>query len=386
MCTTAHPIGCARHVESQVERVRAQNPYTGAQRVLIIGASTGYGLSSRLTAAFGSGASTFGVFYERPGDQARTATPGWYNSAATTTLAHAHDLYAENFNGDAFADESKRRVLEKIQRDWGRVDLLVYSLASPRRQHPITGKVHKSVIKPIGNAVTERSLDTDKCEVGEVTIDPASDEEIADTIAVMGGDDWHMWVQALDDAGLIATNFKTIAYTYIGDKVTWPIYGHATIGAAKKDLDETAVKLRERLAGRGNARIAVLKAVVTQASSAIPIMPLYLSLLFRVMKQQGTHQGCIEQIDGLFRDCVYNSSPPDMDNEGRWRMDGHELAPEVQRAIEKEWQQVTTHNVMEVTDFASYQREFLQLFGFAWDGVDYDADVDVQVTIPHLME
>jgi enoyl-[acyl-carrier protein] reductase/trans-2-enoyl-CoA reductase (NAD+) len=385
MCVTAHPAGCAAAVREQIAHVRAGGPIAGPKRVLVLGASTGYGLASRICAAFGCGAATVGVFFEKESADGKPATAGWYNAAAFHQEAAAAGLEAWSINGDAFSEEIKDRTVELVRRELGQVDLVVYSLAAPRRTHPVTGVVHKSTLKPIGKRVEERTLDTDRKEVKKVALEPASAEEIADTVAVMGGEDWELWIRRLADEGLLAPGARTTAYTYLGDRITWDIYWDGTIGAAKKDLDATARRLDARLAPLGgNAWVSVLKAVVTQASSAIPIMPLYLALLFRVMKDRGTHEGCIEQVDGLFRTRLF-AAAPEVDDSGRLRMDGRELLPEVQREVERRWPQVTSANIDLLTDFAGYQQEFLRLFGFGVAGVDYEADVDPVVPIAGLV-
>ena len=382
MCVTTHPSGCDANVKRQIDYVKQAGAINNhPKRVLVIGASTGYGLVSRISAAFGAGASTLGVFFEKPGTERKPGTAGWYNSAAFHRYAEAEGLYAKSINGDAFSDPIKAQVIETIKADLGQVDLVVYSLASPRRQHPKTGELISSTLKPIGRSVTQRAVNTDKKIVEEVTIDAASQEEIADTVAVMGGEDWEMWIEALADAGVLAEGAKTTAYTYIGEKITWDIYWHGTIGQAKQDLDRRVKSIRQRLAPlNGDARVSVLKAVVTQASSAIPVMPLYLALLFKVMKAEGTHEGCIEQVYGLLKDSLYGAEPY-QDDEGRLRADRFELADHVQAEVESLWQQVDSDNLMTISDFAGYQREFMQLFGFELDGVDYQADVDTLVPI-----
>lgn len=387
MCVTTHPVGCEANVKQQIDYVKEQGEIAnGPKRVLVIGASTGYGLASRISAAFGAGAATLGIFFEKEGTEKKPGTAGWYNSAAFHKFAEAQGLYAASINGDAFSDEIKEKAIAEIKAELGQVDLVVYSLASPRRQHPKTGQVFNSTLKPIGKDVTQRGINTDKEVIEDVTLPAASDEEIGNTVAVMGGEDWQMWIDALDEAGVLAEGAKTTAYTYLGDKITWDIYWHGTIGAAKKDLDKRVIDIRQRLAEKGgDARVSVLKAVVTQASSAIPIMPLYLSLLFKEMKAAGTHEGCIEQVYGLFKDSLYGSQPV-MDDEGRLRADGKELLPEIQEAVTEKWQQVTTENLHQLTDFSGYKREFLKLFGFEVDGVDYDADVDPVVPIANLVE
>ncbi|MEM1190644.1 MAG: enoyl-ACP reductase FabV [Pseudomonadota bacterium] len=390
LCTTTHPLGCAENVNRQIAYVRDQAERRGAiadgpRRVLVIGASTGYGLASRIVAAFGCGAETLGVFFEKEGTERKAGTAGWYNSAAFHAAAEVEGLYARSINGDAFSDEIKTRVIEEIRSHMGQVDLVVYSLAAPRRLHPRTGEVHNSTLKPIGEPTTQKGINTDKGEIQEFHLEAASQEEIDNTVAVMGGEDWQFWIEALDEAGVLADGAKTTAYTYIGEKLTWDIYWHGTIGAAKQDLDRRVKTIRERLAGRGgDARVSVLKAVVTQASAAIPAMPIYLAILFKVMKEQGSHEGCIEQIEGLFRESLYGTAPA-LDDEGRLRADRKELDPAVQAAVGELWTQVSTDNLSELSDFAGYRREFLQLFGFEVDGVDYDADVDPAVSITHLV-
>jgi len=386
MCITTHPVGCAANVKQQIDYVKSHGPINnGPKKVLVLGASTGYGLASRITAAFGSGAATLGVFFEREGSAEKPGSAGWYNSAAFHQYAEAENLYAKSINGDAFSDDIKRKTIDTIKADLGQVDLVVYSLAAPRRTHPVTGVVHNSTLKPIGNDVTQRGIDTDKEVMKEVTLTAASQEDIDNTVAVMGGEDWQMWIDALDAAGVLAPGAKTTAFTYIGEKITWDIYWHGTIGAAKKDLDKRVIDIRKKLAAHGgDARVSVLKAVVTQASSAIPIMPLYLALLFKVMKENGTHEGCIEQVDGLFRDSLYNAHPQ-LDSEGRLRADGKEMRPEVQNKVAELWSAVTNDNLYEVSDFKGYKQDFLRLFGFEVDGVDYDADVNPLVPIKNLV-
>ncbi len=386
LCVTTHPAGCEANVKQQIDYVRVQGPIAnGPQRVLVLGASTGYGLASRISAAFGSGAATLGVFFEKPGTERKPGTAGWYNSAAVHKFAQAEGLYAKSINGDAFSDALKQQTIDVIKEDMGQVDLVVYSLAAPRRQHPKTGIVHTSTLKPIGKAVTQRAINTDKESVTDVTVEAATQEEIDNTVAVMGGEDWQMWIDALLAADVLADGAKTTAYTYIGEKVTWDIYWHGTIGAAKQDLDKRVLDIRAQLAAKnGDARVSVLKAVVTQASSAIPVMPLYLAMLFKVMKREGTHEGCIEQIYALFKNSLYGSQPV-LDDEGRLRADGKELRPEVQSEIEQLWSQVTTENLNDLTDLKGYKQEFLRLFGFGIDGVDYDADVNPEVTITPLL-
>ena len=386
LCTTTHPEGCAQNVRRQIDYVRERGPIEGAaKRVLVIGASTGYGLASRIVAAFGCAAQTLGVFFEKPGSERKAGTAGWYNSAEFHRAAEEAGLYARSINGDAFSDEIKARAIEEIREHMGQVDLVVYSLAAPRRKHPHSGEIFSSTLKPIGGATTQKGMNTDRGEVQEFHLEAASPEEIEATVAVMGGEDWQMWIEALDEAGVLADGARTTAYTYVGEKLTWDIYWHGTIGAAKQDLDRRVETIRSRLAARGgDARVSVLKAVVTQASAAIPAMPIYLAILFKVMKARGEHEGCIEQVDGLFRDSLL-ADEPQLDAEGRLRADAKELAPEVQAEVGELWGQITTENLRELSDFDGYRREFLQLFGFEVDGVDYDADVDPAVQIPQLL-
>ena len=382
VCVTAHPVGCAAHVQEQIDYVKRKGPIKeGPKSVLVIGASTGYGLASRITAAFGSGAKTLGIFFERPSEEGRPATPGWYNSIAFTDAARAAGLYAANLNGDAFSDDLKQQALAIIKRDMGPIDLVVYSLASPRRTHPKTGVVHKSVLKPVGAPYTNQTVDTDKGIVSTITIEPASEAEIADTTAVMGGEDWEFWINALADANLLAPGATSVAYSYIGPEVTWAIYKNGTIGLAKNDLERSAKKIDAQLMahGYGRAFISVNKALVTQASSAIPVVPLYISVLYKIMKANGTHEGCIEQIQRLFARQMYNGSALNFDAGGRVRIDDLEMKPDVQAEVARLWPQVTTETLATLTDIAGYRTEFMRLFGFGLPGIDYEAEVE-----PHI--
>jgi len=384
VCVTAHPAGCAAHVQQQIDYVKAKGPVAnGPKKVLVIGSSTGYGLASRISAAFGSGAATIGVFFERPSEPDKTATPGWYNTSAFTTAARAAGLYAKNFNGDAFSDALKTEVLATIKRDLGQVDLIVYSLASPRRTHPKTGVTHKSTLKPVGQSYSNQTVDTDKGIVSTITIEPANEAEIADTAAVMGGEDWEMWINALDEAGLIAPGATSVAYSYIGPSLTWPIYKNGTIGLAKNDLERAAKAINATLKvnGYGRAFISVNKALVTQASSAIPVVPLYISMLYKVMKAKDSHEGCIEQIDRLFRTQMYSGHGLTFDDAGRVRIDDLEMQPDVQAAVAALWPQVNTENLAALTDIAGYREEFLKLFGFGLPGINYDAEIDPHVIL-----
>lgn len=387
VCTTAHPVGCEAHVLEQIDYVKKHtSPSAGPKKVLVIGASTGYGLASRISAAFGSRAATLGVFFEKEAAGKRTASAGWYNTAAFTKFAHAEGLYAKNINGDAFAPDIKEKTIATILADLGQVDLVVYSLAAPRRTDPATGVVYKSTLKAVGQAYVGTTLDTDRGVIKEVEIEPASEQEIHDTIKVMGGEDWALWMTALQNAGVLAEGCKTVAYTYIGEKLTWPIYKDATIGRAKEHLDETAALLNKQLASiNGKANVCVLKAVVTQASSAIPLMPLYLSLLFKVMKEKGGHEGCIEQVHGLFCQKLYGAQHNELDPQNRYRMDGPELRAEVQDEVARLWKLCTTENFNQLSDFVAYQHEFLKLFGFEMTGVDYAVEVEPEVSVNELI-
>jgi enoyl-[acyl-carrier protein] reductase/trans-2-enoyl-CoA reductase (NAD+) len=379
VCVTAHPTGCSAHIQQQIDYVKSKGPIKqGPRKVLVIGASTGYGLASRITAAFGSGADTLGIFFERPSEEGRTATPGWYNTIAFTKAARAAGLYAANLNGDAFSDDLKQQALAIIARDMGQIDLVIYSLASPRRQHPKTGAVHKSTLQPIGEPYTNKTVDTDKGIVSEVTIPPADEAGIADTLAVMGGEDWEMWMQALLEANLLAPGATAVAYSYIGPVHTWPIYKDGTIGRAKVDLERAARAINSKLKalGGGRAFISVNKALVTQASSAIPVVPLYISILYKVMKAKGTHEACAEQMQRLFSTQLYNGNQAKFDPEGRVRVDDWEMRADVQDAISEIWPKVTTENLAELTDIAGYRSEFLKMFGFGLPGIDYEADVE----------
>lgn len=385
MCITTHPTGCEANVKNQIDYVKKQDAIDAPKRVLVIGSSTGYGLAARITAAFGGGASTLGIFFEKPGTERKPGTAGWYNSAAFHQFAEQEGLYAKSINGDAFSIEVKEKAIATIKQDLGQIDLVIYSLAAPRRQHPISGEVFNSTLKPVGKNVTMRGINTDKEEIQEFSLDAASDQEISDTVAVMGGEDWQMWMNALEQAGVLADGAKTTAFTYIGEKITWDLYWDGTIGQAKKDLDSKVLSIREQLASSGgDARVSVLKAVVTQASSAIPIMPLYLAMLFKEMKTNGTHEGCIEQLYRLFTECLYGTNPR-TDEVGRLRVDELEMQPEVQAAVAQAWANISTENLAELTDFTGYKKEFLNLFGFEVDDVDYDADVNPEVAIHNLV-
>ncbi len=382
ICTTAHPTGCAKIVEQQINYVKNQPPIAGPKKVLVLGGSTGFGLASRISAAFGSGAATLAVYFERPAEGARTASAGWYNTAAFEQAAHEAGLYARSINGDAFSDEIKAQTIAMIKQDLGQVDLVVYSLAAPRRTDPRTAEVYSSTLKPIGSSYVSKTVDTNTGQVTEVKLEPATDEEIRGTIAVMGGEDWQLWMDALADAGVLAEGAKTVAYSYIGPAVTHSIYREGTIGRAKDDLEASAhaidAKLRE-LGGR--AYVSVNKALVTQASSAIPVVPLYISLLFKIMKEKGLHEGTIEQMYRLFADRLYADAEPAVDEKGRIRVDDWEMREDVQEAVSALWPTISTDNLNAISDITGYREDFLKLFGFGVDGVDYEADVDPNVSI-----
>ncbi|WP_296264496.1 enoyl-ACP reductase FabV [Pseudomonas sp. UBA6562] len=385
ICTTTHPKGCELNVRDQIEATRKLGVREdGPKKVLVIGASSGYGLAARITAAFGFKADTLGVFFEKPGTETKAGTAGWYNSAAFDKFAKAEGLYSKSINGDAFSDEARAKVIELIQQEMGgKVDLVIYSLASPVRKLPQTGEVIRSALKPIGQPYKSTAIDTNKDVITEASIEPASEQEIADTVTVMGGQDWQLWIDALAGANVLADGARTVAFSYIGTEITWPIYWHGALGKAKQDLDDTALRLDEKLASQvqGGANVAVLKSVVTQASSAIPVMPLYLSMVFKIMQEKGVHEGTGDQLNRMFRERLYRTDgqPAEVDEKRRLRLDDWELRDDVQDACKALWPQVTTENLFEVTDYAGYKKEFLNLFGFERADVDYDADVATDV-------
>lgn len=386
ICTNAHPAGCEESVKRQIAYVKQQEfAKDGPKNVLVIGASTGYGLASRIVSTFGHGAKTLGIFFEKEGTEKRTGSAGWYNTAAFQKAADEAGIYAKNINGDAFSHEIKAKTIDTIKADLGKIDLVVYSLASPRRTDPNTGETYSSTLKPIGEPITTKNLNTSKRIIDEVTVEAANEDEIANTVKVMGGEDWEMWIDALKDADVLAEDFKTTAYTYIGKELTWPIYGHATIGKAKEDLDRAVLAIRDKTqALNGQAFVSSLNAVVTQASSAIPIMPLYISALFKVMKEDGTYEGVIEQIAGLFKENLYGETPR-FDEGGHLFQNYKELEDSVQARVQQVWDTVDTDTIDELTDYVSYHQEFLHLFGFGYDNVDYDADVNPVAEIPTVI-
>ena len=377
ICTTAHPVGCAANVREQIAYVLRHGPIPDCpKRVAVLGCSTGYGLASRIVTTFAGGAETIGVSFERPPTEKRTSTAGWYNNRAFEIEARKIGRSPVTLEGDAFSDEMKKDFIARVRETFGQLDLLVYSMAAPTRTDPDTGQVYRSAIKPLGAPVDIKTLDTETGEVYETTISPASEEEAAATVAVMGGDDWKRWIDQLADAGVLAPGFRTFNYTYIGSELTWPIYWKGTLGRAKADLDRKAEAIRERL-GTDAARVVALKAVVTQASSAIPVVPLYGTVLFKVMKQLGLHEGCIEQIDRLFRTRLGKDAP--LDEAQRLRVDDWELSPEVQTEVLRRWPLLSTETLGELADLAEYKSQFLRLFGFGIDGVDYTQDIDPRI-------
>ena len=383
---TAHPAGCEQSVLKQIEYVKSKGKIDGPKRVLVIGASTGFGLASRISSAFGSEAATIGVFFEKEPQPEKTASPGWYNTAAFSKIAHAEGLYAKNINGDAFSNEIKQKTIELIKADLGQIDMVIYSLASPVRTHPITGITHRSVLKPIGQSYSNKTVDFHSGKVTEVSIEPASEEEIANTVAVMGGEDWEMWIDALQAAGVLADKALTLAYSYIGPSVTEPIYRKGTIGRAKDHLEATAKTINEKLeVTGGKAYVSVNKALVTQASSAIPVIPLYISLLFKVMKNKKIHEGCIEQIQRLYADKLFSGGDVPTDEAGRIRIDDWEMREDVQTEVARLWDEATTETIHSIGDLNGYTKDFKNLFGFGFKTIDYHRDENEMVEMEGLV-
>jgi len=385
ICLTAHPKGCEQNVKNQIAYVQSKGKINGPKRVLVIGASTGFGLASRITSAFGSDASTIGVFFEKAPSEGKTASPGWYNSAAFEVEAQKAGLYAKSINGDAFSNEVKQQTIEMIKSDLGQIDLIIYSLASPVRQHPVTGVLHRSTLKPIGATFTNKTVDFHTGNVTQVSIEPANQEDIDNTVVVMGGEDWSMWIDALKEAGVLADGLTTIAYSYIGPKVTEAVYRKGTIGRAKDHLEATAFEITDKLKDiNGKGYVSVNKALVTQASSAIPVIPLYISLLYKIMKAEGIHEGCIEQIQRLYAERLYTGNEVPTDEKGRIRIDDWEMRADVQERIAKLWLESTTESLVELGDLAGYKQDFLNLFGFGFEGVDYLSDTNEIVAVPSI--
>jgi enoyl-[acyl-carrier protein] reductase/trans-2-enoyl-CoA reductase (NAD+) len=382
ICTTAHPAGCEANVREQITYVKSRGELkNGPKKVLVIGASTGYGLASRINAAFGSGAATIGVFLEKPCREGKIGSAGWYNSAGFDKAAKEAGIYAKSINGDAFSNECRQSVIDLIKQDLGRIDLVVYSLAAPVRKMPTTGAMVRSALKPIGEPYKSVALDTSKDMLVEAVVEPANEKEIANTVKVMGGQNWQLWMDALDEASVLAHNIQTVAYSYIGSDLTWPIYWHGTLGKAKEDLDRAAQAIDQKLKAKGGAAyVAVLKSVVTQASSAIPVMPLYISIVFKIMKEQGIHEGCIEQVQRLFASKLYTGTVPETDEKHRLRLDDWELRDDVQNACREIWAQINDNNINKLTDYQGYKVDFLRLFGFALAGIDYNADMSSEAS------
>ncbi|TDE07122.1 enoyl-ACP reductase FabV [Flavobacterium sandaracinum] len=385
ICTTSHPEGCAQNVKNQIEYIKSKGAVNGAKKVLVIGASTGFGLASRITSAFGCDAATIGVFFEKAPSEGKTASPGWYNSAAFETEAHTAGLYAKSINGDAFSNEIKKQTIDLIKADLGQVDLIIYSLASPVRMHPTTGVLHRSVLKPIGSTFTNKTVDFHSGKVSEISIEPCSGDDIENTVAVMGGEDWSMWIDALKAENLLAPGATTVAYSYIGPSLTEAVYRKGTIGRAKDHLEATAFAITDRLASiDGKAYVSVNKALVTQASSAIPVIPLYISLLYKIMKEEGIHEGCIEQIQRLYQERLYTGNEVPVDDSGRIRIDDLEMRSDVQEKVAKLWIQAVTENLAEIGDLEGYRKDFYNLFGFDVAGVDYKAETNEVVNIESI--
>ncbi|MFM1753584.1 MAG: Enoyl-[acyl-carrier-protein] reductase [Bacteroidota bacterium] len=385
ICLTAHPAGCEQNVKNQIAYVQSKGSIDGPKRVLVIGASTGFGLASRITSAFGSNAATLGVFFEKAPAEGKTASPGWYNSAAFEKEATKAGLYAKSINGDAFSNEVKQQAIELIKADMGQIDLVIYSLASPVRMHPGTGVLHRSTLKPIGGTFTNKTVDFHTGNVTQVSIEPANQEDIDNTVVVMGGEDWSMWMNALKDANVLANGATTVAYSYIGPEVTEAVYRKGTIGQAKDHLEATAFEIsKDLVALNGKAYVSVNKALVTQASSAIPVIPLYISLLYKIMKAEGIHEGCIEQIQRLYQQRLYTGQAVPTDDKGRIRIDDWEMREDVQARVAALWKESTTESLPEIGDLAGYKQDFLNLFGFGFDGVDYLADANEMVQVPSI--
>ncbi|WP_405207622.1 enoyl-ACP reductase FabV [Aquimarina sp. LLG6339-5] len=385
ICLTAHPKGCEQNVLNQINYIKSKGSIEGPKNVLVIGASTGFGLASRITSAFGSSAATIGVFLEKPPKTNRPASPGWYNTAAFETQAHEAGLYAKSINGDAFSNEIKEQTIALIKKDLGQIDLVIYSLASPVRVHPETGIKHKSSLKPIGDSYTNKTVDFHTGNISQVSIEPATEEDIKNTVTVMGGEDWKFWIDALQKENLLAPEAKTIAYSYIGPKLTEPVYRKGTIGRAKDHLEATAFDITDSLTNiKGKAYVSVNKALVTQASSAIPVIPLYISLLYKIMKENNVHEGCIEQMQRLFADRLYNNNEIATDDKGRIRVDDWEMREDIQAKIKELWDSATTETLSTIGDLEGYSNDFFNLFGFKVAGIDYTKDVNEVVEIPGL--
>ncbi|EKT3956264.1 trans-2-enoyl-CoA reductase family protein [Flavobacterium psychrophilum] len=386
ICLTAHPTGCEQNIKNQIAYIKSKGHIEGAKRVLVIGASTGFGLASRITSAFGCDASTIGVFFEKPASQGKTASPGWYNSAAFENEAKKAGLYAKSINGDAFSNDVKQQTINLIKKDLGQIDLIIYSLASPVRLHPTTGVLHRSVLKPIGATFTNKTVDFHSGKVSEISIAPCEGDDIENTVTVMGGEDWSMWIDALKKENLLANNATTIAYSYIGPEVTEAVYRKGTIGKAKDHLEATAFSITDSLADLGGkAYVSANKALVTQASSAIPVIPLYISLLYKIMKSEGIHEGCIEQMQRLYAQRLYTGNEIPTDDKGRIRIDDWEMRADVQEKVAKLWLEATTETLPEIGDLEGYRSDFHNLFGFGFEGVEYKADTNEMVNVSSII-
>lgn len=376
ICVTAHPQGCKQNVVNQIEYVKNHNKISGVKNVLVLGASTGYGLATSIVSTVACDANVLGVSFEREGNAKRTASPGWYNIESLKNLIQKGNGDFVSLNGDAFSNEMKEETIKVIKEKMGKVDLVVYSLAAPKRKHPETGELISSCLKTIGDPFTNKTVDIHTGNITNVTIDSASKDEIEGTVGVMGGEDWLLWIKALKNADILADNVKTIAYSYIGPEVTYPIYREGTIGTAKEHLEKTASQITEYLSDiKGEGIISVNKALVTQASAAIPIVPLYVAIMYKLMKERGTHEGCIEQIYRMF-DGIYGNGQLVTDEEGRLRLDDYEMEENLQKEIVDIWNEIQTETINELSDVEGIRKEFFNLFGFKVDGVDYDADVN----------
>lgn len=382
MCTTAHPEGCRTAVRQQIDYIKSMPKAEGPKKVLVIGSSMGYGLASRIAVTYACDADTIGIIFDKPGKEKRTGSAGWYNTAAFEEFASADGYYAKTINGDAYSQEIKDQTIEMIRRDWGKADMVIYSIAAPRRKAP-DGVTYRSVLKTVGESYHNQTVNLMTNQIEDAVIEPANEQEIHDTVKVMGGEDWKLWIQALQEAGVLADGAKTVAYSYIGPELTYPIYFNGSIGQAKQDLYRTADEIRTEFSGV-EAYVSVNKAVVTQSSAAIPIVPLYISILFRVMKEKGLHENCIEQMYRLIHDRLCVPQVP-VDEQGLIRVDDYEMKPEVQQAVEDVWERINNDNLTELADLDAFWDGFYEIFGFRIDGVDYEADVNIQIPIASVM-
>lgn len=385
ICTTAHPEGCKKNVLDQIEYVLGKNVIHGSSRVLIIGASTGYGLASRIAATFGMGANTIGVIFEKPASNNKTASSGWYNTVAFEEEAIKAGYNSITINGDAFSNEVKEKTIEIIKNNFGKIDLVIYSIASPRRKDPISGETFHSKLKPINEIYENKSVDFHNKNVFNIKIEPATNDEIKHTIKVMGGEDWKLWIEKLKEANILEDGVKVLAYSYIGPKITHPLYKNGTIGMAKTHLESTASELNSYLSNiNGKAYISINKALVTQSSLAIPVVPLYISLLNKVMKEKSIDEGSIEQIVRLFSEVLYKENVS-VDTSGRIRLDDLETRDDVQEEILGTWDKITTENLEELTNINDFEDEFFKLFGFNRSDIDYNLDTDPNIKINNLV-